>query len=627
MLDRMRGFARTWPAKIFIAVLIVGLSVWGISNVFVNLGASTVGRVGDQDISARAFTRAFGAQINAYASQTGVVPTTDQARALGIPQVAIQQLAANAALNGLAVQSGMGASDTQVARRVADDPTFAGIIGGFDRSQFNAMLRQNGFTESEYLGEQANAVRREQLTRALFLGTKVPDTMRELVLRFQGDTRTIDYFTLTPFSIDPVAAPTDEELAAFLEENQAAYRSVETRTISGLVLSAETLAETIEVSDEDARARYEQNAASYQRPATRTIQILDLPAESTVAWFNRGLIIDRPFETLVEEAGLTAQLVDLGTMTEEQVPDPAIADVAFRLQAGQYAVLTGETDPLAIYVSAADDGGQQPYEAVADQVKSEVALSRARDQIAEITDQIEELRAALQPIGDIVSRFGLTATSATIDQVGGGLEAFDALPADARLQVASAIFAADPERLIPSVPLGANRTMWFDVTAVDPARDLTLEEARDRLTADWTDRKTNEALAARAEELVARIEAGETISDIAIEIGALAEVSAPIGRNGDGLSISPQVAQATFEGGIGYTGSVATPEGDYVVFTVNDIQPADLANAPAEMDASLQDSIAQTVYGQFIARLVEQYGLVINEVALNDLLTTGLTAQ
>jgi peptidyl-prolyl cis-trans isomerase D len=459
------------------------------------------------------------------------------------------------------------------------------------------------------------------------LGTKVPDTMRELVLRFQGDTRTIDYITLTPFSIDPVAAPTDEELTAYLTENQANYRSIETRTISGLVLTPESLAASIEVTDEDARARYDQNAASYQRPATRTIQILGLPAEATVAWFNRGLLANRPFEAVAEEAGLTAQIVDLGTMTEEQVPDPAVADVAFRLQAGQYAVLTGDSDPLAIHISAADDGGQQPYEAVADQVKSEVALSRARDQIAEITDQIEELRAALQPIGDIVSRFGLSATTATIDQAGGGLEAFTALPEDARAQVASAVFAADPERLIPSVPLGANRTLWFDVTGTDPARDLTLEEARAQLTTDWTDARTFEAMQARAEELVARIEAGENISDIAIEIGALAEVSAPIGRNGDGLSISAQVAQATFNGGIGYSGSVATPEGDFVVFTVNDIQAADPAIAPAELDTSLQDSIAQTVYGQFIARLVEQAGLIINEVALNDLLINGLTAQ
>ncbi|MEX0860214.1 MAG: SurA N-terminal domain-containing protein, partial [Cucumibacter sp.] len=180
----MRAFASTFVARILIGVLIVGLSVWGISNVFVNLASTTVGRVGDQEISSREFQRAYISQVNAYAQQTGVVPTTEEARNLGIPAAVIQQLAASAALDGLAEGSGMGASETLIARKVAEDPNFSGAIGGFDAERFNSLLRQNGWTEAEYLGEQAGAVRREQLAQSLFIGLPPPQAMQHLVRRY-----------------------------------------------------------------------------------------------------------------------------------------------------------------------------------------------------------------------------------------------------------------------------------------------------------------------------------------------------------------------------------------------------------------------------------------------------------
>ncbi|MEX0859927.1 MAG: hypothetical protein WD017_03210, partial [Cucumibacter sp.] len=259
--------------------------------------------------------------------------------------------------------------------------------------------------------------------------------------------------------------------------------------------------------------------------------------------------------------------------------------------------------------------------------RAELALDRARDGMSEVIDQIEEARAALTPIADIAGRYGLTVAQATVDRTGGGLETVEALPEGARPQVAVAVFAADPDRLIPSIPLGSSATVWFDIVGADPARDLSLDEAREGLVAGWSAEKTEAALRVRAEELAARVVGGEPIADVAFELGAFSQISSPIGRGGDGLSISPSVAEQAFAGGLGHAGSARSAEGDYMVFSVTDIQPADPLGGDPGIEAALADALSQSVYGQFIARLVGDAGLRINDQVLNDILTNVIGTQ
>lgn len=628
MLDRMRSFASTWPARILIGALIVGLSVWGISNVFVNLGSNTVAWVGDQEISTRDFERALRGQLNAYAARFGTVPTVEEAIAQGVPTVVLQQLGASALVEGLASDFGMGASETRIADVVAEDPAFSNVMGGFDRQRFNDVLRQNGWTEAEYLAAQAGVVQRRQLVDALFRGLPAPATMREIVNRYQSDTRTLEYFTLSFTSVGPVPDPTDAELQGYLEANQARYRTRETRTIRLLTLTPETYAARLEITDTDLLAEYERTAARFITPPTRTVSTLDLPSGTVEAQFTVGGSGGMSFDTLVAEVGLADAIEPLGTLARADMTDAALAEAAFGLEAGQYTVIDGANGKRAVYVSAADPGGQQPFDAVRDRVRDALALARARDAMPELIDQIEEMRAALVSIDDIAGQFGLAVTAAAVTGDGGGLDSVPDLPEDARARVAQAAFQATPDRLIPAIPLSADSTVWFDLVAVEQARDQTLAEARDALVEDWTTERTDELLAERAEALAERIRQGEPIAEVAGTVGAFAQVSAPIGRGGDGAFIGQNVAGHAFDGGVGHAGSARNAESEYIVFEVADIQPADTGGTDDEVSANLTEALSQTAYTQFLAAIETDSGrLRVNQQVLQDLLNGVLGTQ
>ena len=163
MLNLMRRFASTWFGKILGGLLLIGLAGFGISNVLLDLGSTTLAKVGNEDITTTQFQRAYQQQLNQFAQQTGQMPTSQQALQLGIPTAVIGRLASDAAVNQLATSYGLGVSDAQLAKMVREDPSFANNLGNFDRAQFQQAIQQGGYTEAEYFDLQTRAARRQQI--------------------------------------------------------------------------------------------------------------------------------------------------------------------------------------------------------------------------------------------------------------------------------------------------------------------------------------------------------------------------------------------------------------------------------------------------------------------------------
>ena len=183
MLEGFRAISRTWFGKILGAFLIVGLAGFGISNVLLDLGSNKVASVGNQDISVRAFQREYQNRLNQFAQQIGRVPTNEEAVALGVPSVVLTQLGAEAALNQMGENMGIGVSDARLSKMLREDPSFGDILGKFDPQNFTRVLQASGYTEEEYFDLQRNAARRQQVAQGLFLGSPVPNAAIELVNR------------------------------------------------------------------------------------------------------------------------------------------------------------------------------------------------------------------------------------------------------------------------------------------------------------------------------------------------------------------------------------------------------------------------------------------------------------
>jgi peptidyl-prolyl cis-trans isomerase D len=618
MLDGLRNFARTTIGKILGVFLLIGVAGFGINNVFFDLGTATVARVGQEDISNLDFRRAYQRALNNFSQQFGSVPTPEQATAFGIPGSVIEGLAREAALDNMARNFGLGVSEQRLALMVRQDPNFAGTLGTFDPAQFSQVLRFSGMTEAEYFQQQSRIAGREQINAALFGSPMLNDTAAGLLAGYVGDQRIVDYLVVNPISVPSPAAPTDEDLAAYLTENQSQFRTLETRNTDVLVLSPETLAATIEISDEEIAARYEETQAQLTVPERRTIsQVALTPEQETL--FTEGQAAGRTFADLVAEAGLTP--TELGTRAQSELTDPALAQGAFLLEAGQFAILDGVAGRRAVFVSEVQPGGTPALDEVSDQIRQDLAVVQARAEYVDILDQVEELRAAFQPLEAIGERFGLDVQSVALTSAGIELEQVPAIAPDARQRVATAVFAAEEGDLTPAISLGATNNIFFELEGIEPARDQTLDEVRDEIAAAWTADATADAVAEFTANIVARMQAGEALASIALETSQFTQLSQPFTRQGEtGTPIDQTVADAVFAGGADHVGSAVNDAGEYVVFEVTSVTPADITVLDAPTREALAADAQRNMVDEFTLSVRSAAGLQVNQAALQQAL-------
>ena len=628
MLDSFRNIAKTWFGKLLGAFLIVGLAGFGISNVIFDIGTNTVARVGDEDITTREFQRAYNSQLSQFSQQVGQALTPQQALAMGIPSLVLDQLASQAAINQLGVKMGVGVSDDRLTKMLQEDPSFAGTLGKFDPTTFTRVLQQNGYTEAEYLELQTKAARRQQLVSGLLAGTAAPEAAKLLVARYTDDTRTLDYFVVNAQSIPPVAAPSEEELTAYLKDHQAEFKTQETRTVDLLTLSAEALAATRTVTDEEIAAEYERTKESRVRIERRQIQQVPFATTMQADWFERGKAAGKSLDELLKETGLA--LTDLGTLSKAEVTDPTLADAAFGLAQGDFAIIPGVSGKRAVTVTAIEPGGQIALDEVREEIRKGLALSQARNELVDILDQIEELRAAFQPLTDIAGRFGLPMKTVTLTSAGAELADIADIAEENRGKVAAAIFSAEQGQLAPSISLGSNRNAWFDLKRVEPARDQTLEEVREAVTAAWTAEKTDAAVLAEIEKITTRLTAGEAFTDVAASFNLFPTLSPQLKRDGttlvDGASsrdpvLDQSVAAAAFAGGGTHFGSARNGDGDYIVFQVLEVNAAGVGEDQAQIASYLEEGNRQSLYSAFVAGLVSEVGIRPNRQVLDQLIS------
>jgi peptidyl-prolyl cis-trans isomerase D len=246
----------------------------------------------------------------------------------------------------------------------------------------------------------------------------------------------------------------------------------------------------------------------------------------------------------------------------------------------------------------------------------------ARDQYTDILDQIEELRAAFRPLPEIAERFGLEGRK-TVNMTAGGAELSDAGVTCRRRarQGCGAIFDAETGRPAPAVSLSANNNIWFDLKAVEPARDQTLDEVRDAVTAAMDRGEDQRGRHHRGRGHRSRASRPACVRRRRCSATSSRSSASRITRNGDGTPVLNQRGRGCGDlrrAARDHFGSAINGDGDHVIFQVVEIVPAEggTSSRPSHafVDETRPDSRSTRTSS---AGLLDEAGLRINQQALN----------
>jgi peptidyl-prolyl cis-trans isomerase D len=630
MLRGLRKASSNWLGKAVMAAvvgfLVISFAIWGIGDIFRGFGRSTVAKIGHTEITIDQFRTMYNDRLQQYSRQLGRPISADQARATGLDRVVIGQIFSEILLDERARSLGLALSDSEVAKIITNDPGFRGPNGQFDRFRFEQTIRNAGYTEARYVAEQRRQLLRRELAGTIASGLTAPKALVEAMNRYQNEQRSIEYVLLDRSLAGEVPPPSPEVLAKYFDERKILFRTPEYRNLVVVSLIPSEQARWIEVSDADLKRAYEERRARYVTPERRHILQIDFPnAEAANAAAER-IAKGASFAEIAKELGKSEKDIDLGTVPKSAVIDRAAADAAFALKEGEVsAPVQGRFGTVLVQVLKIEPEQVRPLEQVAGELKQELAAARAKSEIFDLYNKIEDARAEGKSLAETAANLKLEARTVEVDRSGRDTAGTPVKLPDAQRLIASA-FTTDVG--VERDPLQfQDGYIWYDVTGISPSRERSLDEVKDQVEARWREQEIATRLDTKATGILDKLKGGEPLSQAAAADHLKVETLTGLKRGEASGPLSAAGVDAVFRTAKDVAGKAegARP-GQQIVFRVTDIVVPGLEMASDDAKRALETlnrGLSEDILAEYIARLETDVGVTINQSALNQVVSGG----
>ena len=630
MLRGIRKASSNWLGKVImgavVAFLVISFAIWGIGDIFRGFGLSNVASIGNIEISIEQFRQTYLDKLQQIGRQIGKPISSDEARERGLDKQILGQMIAEAALDERTRQLGLGITDKAVAVQITKDAAFRGPTGQFDRSQFEQIIRQAGYTEGRFVQEQRQLILRRQLADTVTGDLIVPQALVEAFHHYQTEQRSIDYVVLGAAQAGTIPAPTPEQLSKYFEDHKVEFRAPEYRTTVLIPLSPQEIGMWTPVSDADAKKFYQDHRANYVTPEKRRVRQIVFPNEAEAKAAREKIANGATFESIAKERKLSDQDVDLGLVPKSSIIDPAVADAVFALKVNEVSQpVKGRFGTALVQVTAIEAEKVQPFEEVAPQIRGQIATDRGKNKLFDLRDKIEDERAAGATLKEIADKLKLPSRTVDVDRAGRSPDGSQVqLPAAG--QLIPGIFSSGVDVDVDPIQYDKDSLVYYNVTKITPSRERPLKEVKAQVETRWHNDQVADKLKAKADAMIAKLKAGGNLQELATANDLKLESAKDLTRTQPTEAVPPSVLQTVFQTGKGAAATTEAPALQRYVLRVTGISvpPLDAKSPQAkQLTEGVRRSMADAMLGEYLAQLENDIGVSVNQSAVNQAIGGG----
>jgi peptidyl-prolyl cis-trans isomerase D len=594
---------------IIMGMVLVGLIGFGSFNF--GGSANAIGKVGETEIDANRYFRELRAELSAFEAQYGQNLTLEQAKLFGLDQIVLDRVIAQAAFEDETTRLGLSVGDTEIARQIQEIQAFQGVDGKFDREMYDFALQQSGLTVSEFEASLRADVARTILQGAVSNGIAVPAVYSDTLYGWARETRDFTWARVDASALgDAVGVPTDDELQTFHDDNPALFTLPETRKITYAWAAPEDMIDRVEVSDDELRKLYDERIDEFMVPERRLVERLvfgtDVEAQAAADRLASG---EARFEDLVAERDLALADIDLGDVTEAGL-GAAGPEVFALSEPGIIGPVETSLGPALIRMNAILNAQETSFEEARDELKGEYAADAARRLIDDLVPTLDDDLAGGATVEDLAAAHGLRLETidwtADSDAEIAGYDSFRA---------AAASIAQDDYPEVVELSDGGVFAMRLD--EVIAPRLQPLDEVRDQAVAAWRASETQRRVAARADEMLAEIEGGETPASL----GLTEVIETAMSREAFIEGTPPALVATVFEMAPD-TWQVVADEGGALLVHLDAVNAPDQNDGEARalklsFSQQISQQLALDVQAAFAAELENRAGITLDQGVIN----------
>ncbi|MDE0841263.1 MAG: SurA N-terminal domain-containing protein [Porticoccaceae bacterium] len=428
----------------------------------------------------------------------------------------VERLIANKALSQSADNSGMAVAATAVSQILLDAESFQ-TDGVFDEDRYRYFIRERGLTNAQFKLQLEDDILRGQVVAGYRQSTFI--THRELQRLAEVVDQARDYYYLSvPLApiLDAVEVPR-EILRAYYDQHLSEFESEEQVVLDYIELSADLLVLDEPISDTDVLRRFNEESGSAVSSTSRRVAhiLLDQTDETAIAEIMANISAGTEFAELAKEystdVGSAARGGDLGFTDGSMFPENfEIALAALEVGAVSPPVKTES----GVHLIKLLDIDQSTFELEIESERIASQLRRERRDVL-LVDKLAKLRELsynAESLAEIAVEVGLSASvSEPLSRFGGagigGIPDIIEVAFSEQVLVdgyASEVLALDEDRYIV-VKLQEHIL----------ADQKPFDEVSEEVLSAYVAVRAGDLIRQRGAQLMARVEAGESVEEVA----------------------------------------------------------------------------------------------------------------
>jgi len=619
MLQKLRSTTGGIVAKAFMILLVISFGAWGVQG-YLNQASQgeVVATIGSDTITTPELADAFGRDVRRFQAQ-GSDLTAEQARNLGLMNVALDRLIQGRLYDAAADWLGMGISNARIATAIRQEELFQDSTGNFSRSRYESLLRNSNLTERQYTADLRRDMLKREVINSLAFTAGAPSVLEKKLHLYRNEKRIATITLVAPDETLDVGVPDEATIEQNRQDQAERYTAPERRSVSFILLNVERAMKDVTVTDEDLRAHYEENLGSYTTPEKRTVQQIPFSDEETARKAAAIIGEGRTFEAVAKDlAGVEGEALKYGEFTAGSFPIPDIAWIIDTLPEG------GISEPVStdfgwhiFRISAIQPATVLPFEEIRDQIESNLMTERAAALLYGMSAALEDEFAAGGSLESAAEAMDVEIRkSVPIDIEGAGPDGkkVDGLPDG---EFINTVFLTEAGETSDVAQATDGSYYVLRVEEIIPAALRPLAEVKDEIVADWQKTKRREAAEARALAIVEKVENSGSLVEIAAAEGLTATDSKPFNRRGEGVEsnlMTAVLASDVFRLQPGQAAMVETGDG-FVVAQLKSVQPAGPADTK-NLGSLIGNQITGDILRQFDNALRQEFSVNIDQAVL-----------
>lgn len=393
MISKIRKYQDSWITKSILALTALSfMSLFGISSYVSSAGKNrAVIKVDKLEILQDEMNVKLNNNIRKAQNMFGDSIEINDAMRKNILSNLVKENLTSMIIAREAQKEGVSISDELIQQIIATQPEFMDASGRFSPEALRRQLSYFDMSEQEYINELRQNILDRHLVYSPVTGVKFPQFMNDYIAKIENQQKVFNYVEVNSSSLKIDRTISDEEIEQYYQDFAPQFEEAERRDVSFIELKVSDLSKGYIPSEDEIKDYYKENSDTYITPEKRQIlqMVFDTEekANEAFALLQKGQDF---YQVAADKANQDKETTNLGNVTTDSLL-PELTEDAFDAKLNQVVgPINSEFGWHILKITNITPKKETPLSSVRNKIISLLQQEQAYDQALTVVSEIED---------------------------------------------------------------------------------------------------------------------------------------------------------------------------------------------------------------------------------------------